>query len=126
MLEWLFYNSVIPLLPVPLVVLGIWLKGLDLRILPILRDGQLCFYCTALSAVALRDILGANTQGISIELSIGGIIFCIILSVYAYGIAVTSENPDDKSSKRLAITSIMTAVTTTVIIANIRSTLNLL
>ena len=62
MVVWLFYNTVIPLLPVPLVLLGSWLIGANRNVLSLLRDGQLCFYCTALSAVAIRDVMLNSAQ----------------------------------------------------------------
>jgi hypothetical protein len=48
-------NVVLPLLPVPLAYFGAWLAGIRKRLLAILRDGPLCFYCTSLAAVCLND-----------------------------------------------------------------------
>ena len=50
LLQWLLYNSLIPLMPIPLVWFGAWLIGVDRDLLSILSNGQLCFYCTAISA----------------------------------------------------------------------------
>jgi hypothetical protein len=71
--------------------------------------------------------MGAEKNGYAgIGMSLGGIIFCMILSAYAYGIAVMSENPTPVSEKRIAMASILTAVTTTIIVAHSRQALGLL
>lgn len=124
MVVWLFYNTVIPLLPVPLVLLGSWLVGANRNILSLLRDGQLCFYCTALSAVAIRDVmLNSGQEGISIEIPLVGLLFCIIFSTFTYGIAVTHDQAKDW---KLALTSIFTTIVTIIIVAGTRQTMGLL
>lgn len=124
MFEWLFYNTFIPLLPVPLVMLGSWMKGANRHVFSVIRDGQLCFYCTALSAVAIKDILASSSAGlVLIRLPIGGMIFCMILSTFAYGIAVTSDDAEDN---KLGIISLLASLTTTVLVVTTRKSIGLL
>ena len=90
----------------------------------LLRDGQLCFYCTALSAVAIRDVmLNSAQEGISIEIPLVGLLFCIIFSTFTYGIAVTHDQAKDW---KLALTSIFTTIVTIIIVAGTRQTMGLL
>ena len=44
------------------------------RVMSIIRDGQLCFYCTSLAAVCVNDILRSNTvhQTSNIGLAMAG------------------------------------------------------
>jgi hypothetical protein len=56
---WLFFNMILPLVPVPAVWFSAWVTrgGTPGRnVLFLVRDGQLFFYCTATSSAALGDI----------------------------------------------------------------------
>lgn len=120
MIEWLLYNSALPLLPVPLVYMGSWLVGTNKSVISIIRDGQLCFYCTGLCAVAINDLvrLHDGQKNINISFAITGIIFCLILSTFTYGVAATnSGNLGDVEARKLAWASLFTAITTTLIVA---------
>jgi hypothetical protein len=131
MLNWLIYNSVLPLLPVPLVWLGAVLVGGYRTVLSIIRDGQLCFYCTSLSAVAINDIVksGDIHQNSSAILSVAGLILCMILSTFTYGVAVTappqSGAPAAQTEFKLGVTSLLTAALTTLIAALSRHVLGI-
>ena len=56
MLEWVLFNVTLPLLPVPLVWLIAWLTNKRRGLIAVLRDGQLCFYSTTLTAATIYDI----------------------------------------------------------------------
>ena len=130
LLQWLLYNSLIPLMPIPLVWLGAWLIGVDRDLLSILSNGQLCFYCTAISATAIRDIVTKAPESSQfIGIFIGAIIFCMILATFAYGVAATVKQIDDNDlnkGHRLAWTSIFAAISNTILVASSRKILGLL
>jgi hypothetical protein len=133
MTEWLMYDVVLALLPVPLVFLGTWLIGTPRGLFAIIRDGQLCFYCTALGAVAIRDVTKVPRPGQSLAVSLGGIMFCLILSTFTYGVAVinaTAPAPAvgiaQTDERRLGVTSVCVAITTTIIVAIVRKTMGLI
>ena len=117
-LQWLVYNSFIPLLPVPLVWLGAWLLKLNRDLLSILSGGQLCFYCTAISAAAIRDIvLSSSSTNQFAGISVGIMIVLMIFSTFLYGVAlilVEIDKDNLTSSYRLAWLSISAAITTTI------------
>jgi hypothetical protein len=133
--QWLLYSTLIPLLPVPLVWLGTWLRGIDRSVFTILRNGQLCFYSTTLSATTIRDILlrtPAKNHPLS-SVFIGVLIFFIILSTFLYGVAATTSQTESEDSSnvnlpnnRLAWISILAAFTTTIMVAIARKNLGLL
>ena len=104
------------------------IKKANLRLLSILSDGQLCFYCTAISASAINDIVTKSAENNNKGIFVGGMFLCLILSLFAYGIAATSQidksEPNDNG--RLAWTSILAAVTTTILVAWSRNSLGLL
>ncbi len=56
MITWLLYNTVIPLSPVLLVYTAFWLVGPKKKVRTIIRDAQLCFYCTSLAAVVINNV----------------------------------------------------------------------
>lgn len=124
MLNWLFYNSFLPLLPVPLVCLGLWIIGIEKKFVSIIRDGQLCFYCTTICAIALRDLIkvGRN-QDTSVEFPVAFIITFMILTTFVYGIAVTSKDAKDW---KLAVISGCSTVIVTVFIVAVRVKFGLL
>ena len=130
LLQWLLYNTIIPLMPIPLVWLGAWLIGIEQKLLFILSNGQLCFYCTAISATAIRDIVTKSSEdNYSQGIFVGGIIFCMILSTFTYGVAAIANQTNDGESlnnNRLAWTSIFTAIATTILVASSRMFLGLL
>jgi hypothetical protein len=119
MVNWLIYNSVLPLLPVPLVYFGAWLIGTRRRILSIIRDGQLCFYCTSLSAASINDVFksGDTHANSTAGLAIAAMIFCMILSTFTYGVAATHSGTGVNHEVKLGIASITTAVVTTLLVS---------
>lgn len=126
LLLWIPYNTIFPLMPIPLVWLGAWLTKTNQKFLSVLSDGQLCFYCTVISASAIGDIVtrsseSNNTKGIFV----GGIFLCMILSTFVFAIAATNQD-EQNDNDRLAWISILSAVTTTMLVAWSRNYLRLL
>jgi hypothetical protein len=130
MVEWILYDVVIALLAVPLVWLAAWLIGRSRRLLQILRDGQLCFYSAALSAVAIRDVarLAGNPQApnADVALSLGGLILFMLLSMFVYGVAVIRADAAGVDDNKVAWTSILAALVTILVVFGIRWNLGLL
>ena len=127
MLNWFIYNALLPLLPVPLVYFAAWLVGTRKRIMSILRDGQLCFYCTSLAASCINDIFksGIPIPAPQMSIAIASLICCLILSTFTYGVAATAPvaavpetSPAVAAADevKLGITSIATALATTLIV----------
>jgi hypothetical protein len=122
MAEWILYDVCLSLLPIPLVLLGTWLINTPRGLFAIIRDGQLCFYCTTLGAVAIRDVTKLARPGQPIAVWLAGILFCLILATFTYGIAVTiesSKHEDEHKATyqfRLGIASLWNAVSTTIIV----------
>jgi hypothetical protein len=100
-LEWLFYNTVIPLLvPVAIVkVFSWWLSRppkQTLKIFAIIKDGQVFFYCTALTAVAFED-LKRVPSGFNTTPWVIGLLLILILSTAAFAVGVISKDSVDES-----------------------------
>lgn len=90
----MIYNAAIPLLPIPFVLLAAWATNTHVRLVSLIADGQLCFYCTGIAAATISDIVAKVSQGQvsgNIGIHFAGLIICIILPTYAYGVAVTSK-----------------------------------
>ena len=127
--DWLVFNVFIPLLPVPLVALGLRLNRQGKGLMTILSGGQLCFYSTTLAASAIKDMIEAGASitdkadDTSLAIIIGGMITSIIVSTFVYGVAFTSGNEDPMP---LALTSLLAALATTVLVGVSRSTLGIL
>ncbi|MEO0455068.1 MAG: hypothetical protein AAF152_00600 [Cyanobacteria bacterium P01_A01_bin.114] len=126
-------------MPIPLVLFGAWLLEAPANIVILLRDGQLCFYCTSISASAIRDLLSVQQlNALEANFFIAGMILCIILSTFAYGVTTlvsqSSEGTNLSSSKskssstdtRLALTSVFVTVATTIIVLSTRKSFELL
>jgi hypothetical protein len=115
--EWAFYNVVLSLLPVPLIWLALWLINANRSLFLIIRDGQLCFYCTTLSATTLHELLLMRAQQ-PVGFPVAGLLFLMILSTFAYGVAVVSDNLSANIIEewKLGIISVSTALTTTILV----------
>lgn len=115
--EWIFYNVALSLLPVPLIWLALWLINANRSLFLIIRDGQLCFYCTTLSATMLHDLLLLKGQ-YAIGLPIVGLVFFMISSTFVYGIAVVSDNLSQGIIEewKLGLISVLAALTTTILV----------
>ncbi len=120
MIEWLFFNTLIPLSPV-LIVKGIsWLvsdTGRSKTIFSIISDGQVFFYCTATCSVAIGDFKNVPKDLVGFDPSpwLMGFIFILLLSTVAFTVAALnrSETKEGKfgwSSIAMAIAATVTAV----------------
>jgi len=127
MLNWLIYNSVLPLMPVPLVYAGFFVLGARKRVVDIIRDGQLCFYCTSLAAVCLNDIFksGDIHANAAAGIYIAVLIFCMILSTFTYGVAATVTPAGALDEVKLGFISGAAALTTTLVVIYARSSLGI-
>ena len=117
MLDWLIFNAVIPLSPIVLVWVGSWiLVDPTSKLFLIIRDGQMCFYCTTLLALLIRDV--SSTQKSSNSIIIGSTVLFFIFSTFIYGVAVS--NKDKVIEKKLGWISIFMSVTIIVFVLTIR------
>jgi hypothetical protein len=119
--EWLLFNTAIPVCPVGLVMLAGWLSSKDTpSLFAIIRDGQLCFYCTATIACLMKDIIKSqHAQGAFGTVTLGFLVLLLIGSCFVYGIAVSNERHEHMDVK-LGFLSIFTAITTTILVCYVR------
>lgn len=116
--EWLLYNTAIPISPIGAVMLIKWLTpNSSPSLFAIIRDGQLCFYCTATIACLIRDIV--KFQNGSGALVLGFLILLMIGSSIVYGVAVSNERHRSLDVK-LGLVSILAAITTTALVCYVR------
>jgi len=89
-LTWLFFNTVIPLVPIGAVKFISWVKTQEgsgaKTLFSIIRDGQIFFYSTALAAVAIGD-LPRVPAGFDIMPWLMCMLLIIILSTLAFAVA---------------------------------------
>lgn len=148
MLNWLFLNTFVPaIIPILLVLLIVWLFRLPAKWASLLRDGQLCFYCTSISTAAISDLVSKDASEVSesmasVDMAIFGILLCMMFSTFAYGVTVLHDqvSKEDKqinlgseksgflgsTDSRLASISVFVAVVTTVIVATSRRAFGML
>lgn len=128
LVDWIIFNVIVPLSPVPLVYLGAWLVRAPKRLTTIVRDGQMCFYCTALSASCINDLVKAMESGkiqqtafhSTAGIAIAGAISCMILSTFTYAVATTASERTGVDEVKLAVASAATTLTTVAIVASTR------
>ena len=128
MVEWLMYNVVLPLLPIPLVIVIASLVKRDGSFFTIIRDGQLCFYSTTLCSLAIRDII-KSPSGSEIPFFVGGILFCFLVSAFTYGVMVLNTIRgwgNSQEDRKLGLMSLFSSAATTLLIAHTRWILKLL
>ena len=120
---WLFYNALIPLGPVLFTWVISWLINKNKTIFEIIKDGQVFFYCTATSSVAIGDLqkVPENFDGSSWLVSF---IFILILSTVAFAVAVT--NNATLQQNRFGWASVATAVATILVVVTFRGKAGLL
>ena len=126
---WLGLNVALPLVPILLVRFAAWLMSINKRLLVILRDGQLCFFSSALAAVAVHDVLTkfvplAPGRGSAVAIVL--LIAVIAFAMFVYGIAVIRADDRGSDDHKLAWTSIWTVVVTISIVVGIRWSFGLL
>lgn len=100
------------------------LRARDPRTWVPIKDGQVCFFCTTTSAVAIRDLAPLSPQG---NWGIIGPIVPLVLSLIVYCAAVfTALNPEThadtarKIDARISVASILCVVSTILIIGGLR------
>jgi hypothetical protein len=100
------------------------MTGTQKRLVSIIRDGQLCFYCTSLGAVAIKDFINAKpSQPDLISLPLFVVMVCMIVSTFSYGISLTGKKVQDW---KLATISVCMAIVVTVFVLSARIRLGLL
>jgi hypothetical protein len=130
MAGWLGFNVALPLAPILLVRFAAYLFNVNKRLLVILRDGQLCFFSSALAAVAVNDVVyrtqpGAG-DGTTTGLAIVGLVMLIAFSMFVYGLAVVRDEVQRLTDHKVAWTSILIAVVAISMVLGIRWNLGLL
>ena len=107
---WLFFNALVPLSPV-LIVWGLsWLfsdAGPTRKVFSIIKEGQVFFYCTAISSAAIGDV-GRVPKNFETVPWIMGLLFIIILSTVAF--AAGAHNKDTVKEGKFGWSSIAMAV----------------
>ena len=111
------YNVFLPMLPVVLVRFYGYLTSKSKKLFTIIRDGQLCFYCTAAMTSLLKDLADKQTLN---GLMMSFIICLIIFSTFVYGAAVTTEKNDD-NEKKFGKTSLLTWLLTVILVLFVRN-----
>ena len=129
-ITWLFFNTVIPLIPVGAVKALSWLTagsapGVATRktIFSIIKDGQIFFYCTALAAVAIGD-LPKVPIGFDTTPWLMGLLLVIILSTLAF--AVAAHSTGTLKEKEYGWCSVAMAVVAVLTVLNFRAKAGLL
>ena len=126
--EWLLYNSVLPLLIVPLYYLASLIIRKEIIWFAPIRDGGVCFYATIISILLVKDLIFASAPGKGWILAP---IVCWLFSFFVYALAVYTsvypelENKDD-IDVRVSWTSLFCAALTTVVVLGVRIHLDIL
>lgn len=125
-LTWLFFNTGIPLVPV-MIVWGIsWLtndSASQKTMFSIIKDGQLVFYCTAVTSVAIGDVRKAPS-GFDTTPWIMGLLTIIIISTVAF--AVAAHNPQAVREGKFGWTSVAMVIAAVLLVLNFRQQAGLL
>lgn len=128
MVGWLGFNVALPLAPILLVRFAAYLFNINKGLLVILRDGQLCFFSSALAAVAVNDVVYRSQpgDGLTTGLAIVGLVVLIAFSMFVYGLAVIRNDVHGPEDHKVAWTSTLIAVVAISIVFGIRWNLGLL
>jgi len=123
MTNWLQYDVLIPLIPIPLVLFGAWLMKIKKCYVEVIKDGQLCFFSTSLLATLFRDI--NTTKGAYPPPSwvYGVIIILIMISMFVYAVSVVNTSLVDEY--RSGITSSLITIAVIFFVASVRATINI-
>ena len=119
--KWLLYDCTFALIPIA----GAWFAAnwiLGKRTVPadVIRDGQLFFYCSTLSAAALGDVVTVANPIPGKDYWVFGFIVSIIFATLFYGAAFLSEDQNDKD--RVALSSSIFALAATALVGFFRDT----
>lgn len=125
-LGWFFFNAVIPLVPVFIVWMISWLTSTgssSKKVFSIIKDGQLFFYCTALTSVAIGDIRKAPQALDTLPWTMG-LITILILSTVCF--AVAAYNPTGVNEGKFGWSSVGAVIATVLTVFSFRSEAGLL
>jgi hypothetical protein len=94
MLLWVVYGFLVPLLGIVLIRTGFWILGIAKGFSDIIKDGQLCFFCTTVSAATLNDLLKTPTKanGSIVGFGVAALILCMLLATFIFGVAVNQAS----------------------------------
>ncbi len=132
MAEWLFFNSFLPLLPIPLTKGGLWLFQLNRGWAALIRDGQVCFYSTSLCAVSFHDFLKRRPESEYFDFVMAALIFFMIFSTVIFGIGVVGSAMEGSAAEegrttphisdgRMGLMSLFSAIPPTIIVVIVRA-----
>lgn len=118
---WLFFNALIPLSPVGIVWGLSWLCSDGAkptkRLFSIIKDGQMFFYCTALTSAAMGEF-GGLAKDFDVNPWVMTMLAIIILSISAFAVAV--HDAKAVSEKRYGWLSLVMACITIAVVLKFR------
>ena len=120
---WLFYNALLPLCPVLFTWVISWFNSNNKTVFEIIKDGQVFFYCTATSSVAIGDLqkVSRDFDGSS---WLVGFIFILLLSTVAFAVAIA--NNATLQQNKFGWASVATAIATILVVITFREKAGLL
>lgn len=95
MVEWVFFNVVMPLLAVPIVWFLSWVGNGETRSMEeSLGGGDLLFYCLVVTSAVLGDVyMDGNPDN---KLYMIGLILLLVISTVVYGSCVNNSDMNKK------------------------------
>jgi hypothetical protein len=117
---------IIPLLSVPVALFIAYLMDIPRKLSEIIKDGQLCFYCTTTLAALWYNISKPkNTPLLEVTVppwEYGVIVIFLLLSTVVYVVAVINiQNSTETQINRMQKTSIYITMSVIIIAATIRT-----
>src|SRR5580658_10185787 len=117
---WLLYEVVLPLLPVGLVWFVGYLIANRKTLFSIIRDGQLCFYCTTTAASLIKDLVAKPVKQAPINGLVTFLIILIIFDTFVYGAAVVTQT-NAQNTKTFGWTSLFMCFLTICLVVFVRN-----
>lgn len=118
---WLFYNAVVPLIPIGIVWLISWFLSKSptttATVFSIIKDGQVFFFCTALASAAIGDLAKARA-GFDGTYWVIGLLFIVIVSAAAFAAAALAKG--NSNEDRVGWSSVLAAMATIVLVLSFR------
>ena len=106
-----------PLLEIALIRVGFWILGIAKGFSDIIKDGQLCFFCTTVSAATLNDPLRAQPKANAsiVGFGVAALILCMLLATFIFGVAVNQAAViTPVAQRKIAVSSIFILLLTMV------------
>jgi hypothetical protein len=104
-------------------MLGLWTIKSEKKFLTIIREGQLCFFSTTLSAGAIHDFIPINQS--YQDVVIGFLLAVIVVCDFVYGFAFLSDKIPDLDAahfeKSIGIISVSAVILSVVVIGGARA-----